>query len=55
MYQGGDGTALTHWEKRVFQNEAMTGTVNTDNPVYSRLTLALMEGNSKIRIINDDL
>lgn len=41
--QGGDGTALTHWEKRLFQNEAMTGTVNTDNPVYSRLTLALME------------
>jgi hypothetical protein len=25
----------------------MTGTVNTDNPVYSRLTLALMEANSK--------
>ena len=43
--QGGDGTALTHWEKRLFQNEAMTGTVNTDSPVYSRLTLALMEGN----------
>ena len=35
--KGGDGTALTHWEKRIFQNEAMTGTVNTAQPVYSRL------------------
>ncbi|XP_026805367.1 leishmanolysin-like peptidase [Rhopalosiphum maidis] len=40
--QGEDGTALTHWEKRIFENEAMTGT-HTQNPVYSRLTLALME------------
>ncbi|XP_065219578.1 leishmanolysin-like peptidase [Planococcus citri] len=40
--QGEDGTAITHWEKRVFENEAMTGT-HTQNPVYSRLTLALME------------
>ncbi|KAE9549719.1 hypothetical protein FO519_007071 [Halicephalobus sp. NKZ332] len=40
--QGGDGTALTHWEKRLFENEAMTGT-HTQNPVYSRITLALME------------
>jgi len=41
--QGGDGTALTHWEKRLFQNEAMTGTVHTAKPVYTRLTFALME------------
>ncbi|XP_063608213.1 leishmanolysin-like peptidase [Penaeus indicus] len=40
--QGHEGTALTHWEKRVFENEAMTGT-HTQNPVYSRITLALME------------
>ncbi|XP_034244077.1 leishmanolysin-like peptidase [Thrips palmi] len=40
--QGDEGTSLTHWEKRVFENEAMTGT-HTQNPVYSRLTLALME------------
>uniref|UniRef100_A0A914REA0 Leishmanolysin-like peptidase n=1 Tax=Parascaris equorum TaxID=6256 RepID=A0A914REA0_PAREQ len=40
--QGGDGTALTHWEKRLFENEAMTGT-HTQNPVYSRITLALLE------------
>lgn len=37
-----DGTAFTHWEKRVFENEAMTGTY-TQNPVISRITLALME------------
>uniref|UniRef100_A0A0K0E8V4 Leishmanolysin-like peptidase n=1 Tax=Strongyloides stercoralis TaxID=6248 RepID=A0A0K0E8V4_STRER len=40
--QGGLGTSLTHWEKRLFENEAMTGT-HTQNPVYSRITLALME------------
>lgn len=40
--QGEEGTVLTHWEKRVFENEAMTGT-HTQNPVYSKLTLALME------------
>lgn len=40
--QGGEGTVLTHWEKRVFENEAMTG-VHTQNPVYSRITLALLE------------
>ncbi|KAG7306622.1 hypothetical protein JYU34_007995, partial [Plutella xylostella] len=40
--QGGDGTALTHWEKRLFENEAMTGT-HTQNSVFSRLTFALME------------
>lgn len=40
--QGIVGTALTHWEKRIFENEAMTGTY-TQNPVISRVTLALME------------
>ena len=40
--QGGVGTEFTHWEKRVFENEAMTGTY-TQNPVFSRITLALME------------
>ncbi|PAV59330.1 hypothetical protein WR25_15669 [Diploscapter pachys] len=40
--QGGDGTSLTHFEKRLFENEAMTGT-HTQNPVYSRITLALLE------------
>ena len=37
--QGGEGTALTHWEKRIFENEAMTGTY-TQHPVFSRITLA---------------
>ena len=40
--QGLMGTHLTHWEKRIFENEAMTGTY-TQNPVISRITLALME------------
>ena len=40
--QGGTGTEFTHWEKRMFENEAMTGTY-TQNPVFSRITLALME------------
>ncbi|KAI0207674.1 Leishmanolysin-like peptidase [Lamellibrachia satsuma] len=40
--QGTLGTALTHWEKRVFENEAMTGSF-TQHPVISRVTLALME------------
>ncbi|KAI0209622.1 Leishmanolysin-like peptidase [Lamellibrachia satsuma] len=40
--QGGEGTKGSHWEKRVFENEAMTG-VLTQNPVFSRVTLALME------------
>ncbi|BFZ22523.1 hypothetical protein BsWGS_25562 [Bradybaena similaris] len=40
--QGIDGTVLTHWEKRVFENEAMTGTY-TQNSVISRITLAMLE------------
>ena len=40
--QGRDGQLHTHLEKRVFENEAMTG-VFTNNPVFSRITLAVME------------
>ena len=40
--QGGKGTELAHWEKRLFGNEGMTG-IFTQNAVFSRLTLALME------------
>uniref|UniRef100_A0AAQ4QX24 Leishmanolysin-like peptidase n=1 Tax=Gasterosteus aculeatus aculeatus TaxID=481459 RepID=A0AAQ4QX24_GASAC len=40
--QGGMGTELNHWEKRLLENEAMTGS-HTQNRVFSRLTLALME------------
>ena len=38
----GDQTKLAHWEKRLFENEGMTGTIS-GNAVFSRLTLALME------------
>ncbi|GMT17248.1 hypothetical protein PFISCL1PPCAC_8545, partial [Pristionchus fissidentatus] len=47
--QGGDGTAITHWEKRIFENEAMTGT-HTQNPVYSRMTFALLEDTGWYRV-----
>lgn len=40
--QGGSGRRYSHLEKRVYENEAMTG-VFTNNPVFSRITLALME------------
>ena len=40
--QGGVGTEYTHWEKRLFENEAMTGTY-TQDPVFSKITFALME------------
>lgn len=39
--QGSDGTSMTHWEKRLFENEAMTGT-HTQNSIYSKLTLAIL-------------
>ncbi|KAM5152244.1 leishmanolysin-like peptidase [Mantella aurantiaca] len=40
--QGGMGTEMNHWEKRLLENEAMTGS-HTQNRVFSRITLALME------------
>ncbi|XP_035379419.1 leishmanolysin-like peptidase [Electrophorus electricus] len=40
--QGGIGTELNHWEKRLLENEAMTGS-HTQNRVFSRITLAIME------------
>ncbi|KAK2165783.1 hypothetical protein LSH36_45g05007 [Paralvinella palmiformis] len=47
--QGVIGTAITHWEKRVFENEVMTGTY-TQNPLISDITLALMEDTGKQHI-----
>lgn len=47
--QGTTGTRWTHWEKRLFENEAMTGTY-TQNPVFSRITLALMEDTGWYRV-----
>ncbi|KYQ89712.1 hypothetical protein DLAC_09680 [Tieghemostelium lacteum] len=40
--QGGGGTADSHWEKRIFNNEYMTGTAS-HYPIFSNLTLALFE------------
>ncbi|XP_041459036.1 leishmanolysin-like peptidase [Lytechinus variegatus] len=39
---GGTGTEITHFEKRLLANEAMTGT-HTHERIFSRLTLAVME------------
>ena len=49
--QGDFGTALTHWEKRVFGDEAMTGNhqqieaggrLYTERKMISRMTLAVL-------------
>lgn len=40
--QGGDGTARSHWEKRILNNEYMVGT-SSDYPVFSQFTLALLQ------------
>jgi leishmanolysin len=40
--QGGTGTAGSHWEKRLFMNEYITGTAS-DHPIFSRITLAAFE------------
>jgi leishmanolysin-like peptidase len=39
---GGAGTTLSHWDKRQFYNEFMTGSIGVD-PVRSQITLALFE------------
>ncbi|XP_011406415.2 PREDICTED: leishmanolysin-like peptidase [Amphimedon queenslandica] len=40
--QGGQGTQLSHWEKRILGNEVMTGIIDS-NPTLSNITLALLE------------
>uniref|UniRef100_A0A671T9R3 Leishmanolysin-like peptidase n=1 Tax=Sinocyclocheilus anshuiensis TaxID=1608454 RepID=A0A671T9R3_9TELE len=40
--QGGAGTEFNHWEKRLLENESITGS-HTQNRVFSRMTLAIME------------
>uniref|UniRef100_A0A8C9VJR7 Leishmanolysin-like peptidase n=1 Tax=Scleropages formosus TaxID=113540 RepID=A0A8C9VJR7_SCLFO len=45
--QGGLGTELNHWEKRLLENEAMTGS-HTQNRMFSRITLAIMEDTGKL-------
>ena len=39
---GSNGTASSHWERRVLYNEYMTGSTNYE-PYYSQFTLALLE------------
>ena len=39
---GGGGTAGSHFEKRIFMNEFMTGTASK-SPIFSAITLALFE------------
>ncbi|XP_077993930.1 leishmanolysin-like peptidase [Glandiceps talaboti] len=40
--QGGIGSELSHFEKRLLENEAMTG-IHSQTRIFSRLSLALME------------
>lgn len=40
--QGGNGTARSHWEKRILNNEYMIGT-SSDQPVFSQFTLAFLQ------------
>jgi hypothetical protein len=39
---GGNGTQGSHWEKRILNNEYMTGTAS-NNPKISKFTLALLQ------------
>jgi len=40
--EGGSGTAGSHWEQRIYQQEVMTG-VGRMNPVLTEITLALFQ------------
>lgn len=46
---GGSGTAGSHWEKRIYFNEFMTGT-SSANPKYSAISLALFEDSGWYRV-----
>ena len=41
--QGGSGTAGSHWEKRIFMNEYMSGVSTGLRPDYTTLTFGLFE------------
>merc|ERR1712166_1114447 len=41
--QGGSGTAGSHWEKRIFNNDFMSGLSAGLQPLYTPITLALLE------------
>mmetsp|Transcript_37608 Transcript_37608/g.70546 ORF Transcript_37608/g.70546 Transcript_37608/m.70546 type:complete len:895 (+) Transcript_37608:43-2727(+) len=49
---GGEGTADSHWERRVMGAEVMTGTVAL-HAVYSRITLALLEDSGWYQVQNE--
>ena len=40
--QGGPGTHLSHWEKRIMMNDFMTASISTDT-IYSRISLAVFK------------
>lgn len=40
---GGSGTAFSHWDEELFDNELMTGYINTSNNQLSRMTVASLE------------
>ena len=49
--QGGPGTVLSHWEKRIMMNDFMTSTVSTET-IYSKVSLAVF-GDSGWYEVND--
>ncbi len=46
---GGSGTAGSHWEKRIFDNEYMTG-VKSTNPIFTGLTMAALQDSGWYRV-----
>jgi len=40
--EGGSGTAGSHWQQRIYQNEIMTGVSRNNDVVYSNLTLSYL-------------
>jgi hypothetical protein len=49
---GGSGTALSHWETRLFRNEIMTGATSGD-AVISPITLALFADMGWYQVVSD--
>jgi leishmanolysin-like peptidase len=40
----------SHWEKRVFSDDYMTGHVGTSEPGYSKVTFALLEDSGYYKV-----
>lgn len=47
--QGGPGTILSHWEKRIMMNDFMTSTVSTET-IYSNISLAVFSDSGWYRV-----